>query len=133
MPVRPGIQAEGIAPSLSRQRNQPLNHRLAMPLRARRRIRHQVINIQCLPARQHVLHAKSRHRNHSAVMLQRCQLIPLRLLRLHLHYKLTLNQQRPQLTASPRKHRSISAGVTAIWIVLVSAIRATNPLSPEDA
>src|SRR5438309_9759618 len=75
-----GVEAEGVAASLPGQCDEPLQHRLAMALRTPRRIGDQIIDIERLTARQHVLYAKARDRNDGACVFQKSELIPLGLL-----------------------------------------------------
>ena len=92
LPLRAGVEAEGIAVGLSGQRNEPLQHRLAMALRTPRRISDQIIDIERLTARQHVLYAKARDRNDGACVFQKSELIPLGLLSLDASEKLFLDK-----------------------------------------
>src|SRR5271154_2738488 len=95
--MRAGVEAEGIAVRLPGQRDKPLDHRLAMSLRARPCVCHQIVHIKSLPARQHILHAESRDRNDRSLMLKKSKLISLGLLRLHATDKLRSNQLRTKL------------------------------------
>src|SRR6266436_5195549 len=92
-----GVEAEGVAASLPGQPDEPLQHRLAIALRTRRRISDQIINIKRLTARQHILYAKASDRNDGIFVFQKCELIPLDLLGLDATEKLFLDQQWPKL------------------------------------
>src|ERR1700730_12577987 len=92
-----GVEAEGVAAGLSGQSDKPLQHRLAMALRTRRRVGDQIIDVERLPARQNVLYAKACNRNNGVFMLQKRELIPLDLLSLDASEKLFLDQQWPKL------------------------------------
>src|SRR4051794_34710830 len=88
LPLRAGVEAEGIAAGLSGQRNEPLQHRLAVAARTSGGIRDQVIDVECLPARQHVLYSETRDRNNGVVVFKKRQLISLGLLSLDASEKL---------------------------------------------
>ena len=88
-----GVKAEGVAAGLSGKSDEPLQHRFAVALRTRRRIGHQIIHLERLPARQHVLYAEPCDRNNGGFVFQKCELIPLNLLSLDAPKKLFLDQQ----------------------------------------
>src|ERR1700730_16346397 len=92
LPLSAGVEAEGVAASLSGQCDEPLQHRLAVALRTRRRIGDQIIDVKRLTARQHVLYAKARDRNNGAFVSQKCGLIPLGLLSLDESEKLFFDE-----------------------------------------
>ena len=95
--LRAGVEAEGIAAGLFGQPDEPLQHRLAVALRTRRRVSDQIIDVERLSARQHGLYAKTRNRNNRVFVFQKRELIPLGLLRLDATEKLFFNQQWPKL------------------------------------
>src|SRR5258707_12400099 len=90
-----GVKTEGVAAGLSGQGDEPLQHRLAMALRPRRRIRDQIIDVKRLTARQHVLYPEPCDRNDGVFEFQKCELIALGLLSLDPSDKLFLVQQWP--------------------------------------
>ena len=55
-----GVETEGIAAGFPGKCDEPQQHRLAVALRTRRRIRDQIVDIERLVARQHVLDAETR-------------------------------------------------------------------------
>ena len=96
--LRAGVKAEGVATGFPGQCDEPLQHGLAMALRTRRRIGDQIIDVERLAARQHVLYAEPRDQNDGVFVFQKCELIPLGLLGLDASEKLLLDQQWPKLT-----------------------------------
>src|SRR5258708_4645418 len=92
LPLRARVEAEGVAAGLPGQPDKPLQHRLAMAQRPRRSIGDQIIDIERLTARQHVLYAKARDRNDGACVFQKRELIPLGLLSLDAGEKLFLDK-----------------------------------------
>jgi len=95
--LRAGVEAEGIAAGFSGKCDEPLQHRLAVPLRTRRRIRDQIVDIERLVARQHVLDAEPRNRNNSIFVFEKRELIPFGLLGPDASAKLFSDQHRPKL------------------------------------
>src|SRR5271168_3841889 len=95
--MRAGVEAERIAVRLPGQRDKPLDHRLAISLRARPCVCHQIVHIKSLPTRQHVLHTKTSDRNDRPFVLKKSNLISLALLRLNATDKLRGNQLRTKL------------------------------------
>jgi hypothetical protein len=95
--LRPGVKAEGIAAGFPGQCDKPLQHRLAVALRTRRRMGHQIIDVERLPTRQHVLYAESRDRNNGVFVFQKGKLIPFGLLGLDASAKLFSDQHGPKL------------------------------------
>ena len=92
LPLCAGVEAEGVAAGLPGQPDEPLQHRLAMALRPRRSIGDQIIDVERLSARQHVLYAEARDRNNGVFVFQKRELIALGLLSLDASEKLFLNE-----------------------------------------
>src|SRR5260370_21427386 len=87
------VEAEGVAAGLSGQCDEPLQHRLAVTLRTRGAVSDQIVDVESLSARQHVLYAEPRNRDDGVFVFQKCELIPLGLLSLDASEKLFLDQQ----------------------------------------
>ena len=87
-----GIKAESIAAGISGQCDEPLQHRLAVALRTRRRVSDQIIDVERLSARQHGLYAKARDRNNGVFVFQKRELIAFDLLSLDTSEKLFLDE-----------------------------------------
>jgi len=92
-----GVEAERIAARFSGQCDEPLQHCLTVTLRTRRLVSDQIVDVERLATRQHVLYPEPRDRNDCASVFQRCELIPLRLLSVDARAKLFGDQQGPKL------------------------------------